>query len=269
MVTTCAAEHGRPGHVTPAGRWPPGRRLGTPGCPAVWAAPGPCAHRAVPADALAALDGLLVGTQGRHLAVKRAQLDVHAQVVVEVAGGAELGLAAAPVLARARLAVGVERAGLACAAGRGRERTWQAAGTKPPGRRERVQPGQAVRSAGCRGHCCCCTLTPAARQAAGVDAAAVDVRLAGVLDTVVAGGAEGTHIALALVALAVLVFLAGLQEGRVAGSLARRDPRAQLNWHSKGWVNASLRTHLARPAGGAVQSATCAAARVTRVRQGN
>ena len=61
----------------------------------------PRAHRAVLADALAALDGLLVVTQCRRLAVKRAQLDVGAELVVEESAGAVLGLGAAPVLARA------------------------------------------------------------------------------------------------------------------------------------------------------------------------
>ena len=66
-----------------------------------WQAPEPRAHRAVLADALAALDGLLVVTQCRRLAVKRAQLDVGAELVVEESAGAVLGLGAAPVLARA------------------------------------------------------------------------------------------------------------------------------------------------------------------------
>jgi hypothetical protein len=91
----------RHSHLYPRGR--PARR---------WQAPRPRAHRAVLADALTALDGLLVVV--RDLAVKRLQLDVHAQVVVEEAAGAVLGLGTAPGLARVRLAVGVDLAGFAC-----------------------------------------------------------------------------------------------------------------------------------------------------------
>ena len=85
-----------------------------------WHPPELRTHRAVLADALAALDGLLV-TQEHLLVVERAQLEVHAKVVVEEAAGAVLGLGAASVLARTRLAVVVQLAELVCG-GRGGER---------------------------------------------------------------------------------------------------------------------------------------------------
>ena len=117
VTALCGREHGAgPGSAGPgwAGRAPwTGERC------ALLQAPGPSAHRAVLADALAALDGLLVLMQVRDLALKGLQLYVHAQGVVQEAAGAVLGLGAAPVLARARLAVGVERAGLAYGSRRG------------------------------------------------------------------------------------------------------------------------------------------------------
>ena len=162
-------------------------------------------HRAVLADTLAALDRLLVGAQRRLLAVKRAQLDVHAQGVIEEAAGAILGLAAAPIHALSRLAVGVELTELVCGS-RARRGLSEQRGSNAWHARACVDG-----SVSCRGHCCARALTPAAGQAAAVDASAVDVRLVGVPDVVVAGGPKGAHSAQALVALAVLVGLAGLR----------------------------------------------------------
>ena len=171
-----------------------------------WYPPEPLTHRAVLADALAALDGLLVLAQRRLVAVERAQLDVGAKLVVEEATGAVLGLTAAPVLARGRLAVGVQLAELVWGGMEGEEGSVGCWGATT----RQMQRGQAVCAVDCRGRCSCRALTPAAPQAAVVVATAVDVRLTGVLDAVVAGGPKGAHIGLALVALAVLAGLAGL-----------------------------------------------------------
>ena len=68
------------------------------------------AHRAVLADALATSGGILVEQVG----AKFALLVAHAPAV------AVLGLGAAPVFARTRLAVGVDPAGFACGSRGGR-----------------------------------------------------------------------------------------------------------------------------------------------------
>ena len=71
-----------------------------------WRSPGSLA------DTLATLVGLLLVVQGRLKASVRAQLDVHAQGVVEEAAGTELVLAAAPVSTQDRRAVAAHLADL-------------------------------------------------------------------------------------------------------------------------------------------------------------
>jgi hypothetical protein len=155
------------------------------------------AHRAVLADALAALNGLLVGRQHHRLAVECFQLDVLAQLVVEEAAGAVLGLGAAPVLAGPRLAVGVDFAYLAC--GREEQKAWTLSLAHLASCR--VWAAQQVgghSSQQLGAHHASVSLTPAAGQAAAVDASAVDVRLVIVPDVVGARGAERAQVAKAL-----------------------------------------------------------------------
>jgi microcompartment protein CcmK/EutM len=134
--------------------------------------------------------------QLRLKAIVRPQLDTYAQGVVEKAAGAVFGLGAVTIGTCARQAVGASLAGLAfdlsLGAGRGLSRHLSQGGQARHPRHDRE-------------------LTPAAGQAAAVDASAIDVGLVGILDTVVARRAKSADAANALVALAVLVDLAGLR----------------------------------------------------------